>query len=103
MIIDQEKNLNEEIDSNGLDSTGRDDQKAESFLEEIEKIDFTVKGIRCAAHNLQLAVMDALKDRKLKDCINKFCGIAKTLRNQNLIMLIRRRNLPLPILDCVTR
>jgi len=100
---EQERNMIEDPDENGLDSIGRDDAVSDSVLAAIEMPDNTIQGIRCAAHNLQLAIMDCLNDRHIKDIISRFRGVAKKLRNQNLMMIIRALRLPLPLLDCVTR
>lgn len=66
--------------------------------------------IRCAAHTMQLCVLDSLKDttsiermETYHDIIKKARNVVKTLRNQNFMSLIQEEKLPKPILDCASR
>ncbi|XP_018376455.1 PREDICTED: uncharacterized protein LOC108769763 [Trachymyrmex cornetzi] len=64
----------------------------------------SLTGIRCAAHTLQLAVDDALKRAKsISQLILKARNLAKKLRTQTFIYLIRKQNLKKPTLDCPTQ
>ncbi|KYM94576.1 Zinc finger BED domain-containing protein 4, partial [Cyphomyrmex costatus] len=59
---------------------------------------------RCAAHTLQLTVDDALKRAKpISQLISKARNLAKKLRTQTFIYLIRKQNFKKPTLDCPTR
>ncbi|XP_071579126.1 zinc finger BED domain-containing protein 4-like [Temnothorax nylanderi] len=61
-------------------------------------------GIRCAAHTLQLAVDDALKRTKTaSQLISKARNLAKKLRTQTFIYLIKKQNFKKPTIDCPTR
>lgn len=61
-------------------------------------------GIRCSAHTLQLAVDDALKRTKtISHLISRARNLAKKLRTQTFIYLIKKQNLKKPIIDCPTR
>jgi hypothetical protein len=63
-----------------------------------------VRGIRCAAHTLQLAVEDALTccpDINL--IIGKARDVAKHLRTPNVMYILRAQKAPCPILDTETR
>lgn len=62
-----------------------------------------LQGMRCAAHTLQLAVHDALKERILADFIKKSRTLCKKLRSQTVMSLIRKLNMKKPIIDCSTR
>ncbi|XP_064469959.1 uncharacterized protein LOC135384700 [Ornithodoros turicata] len=61
------------------------------------------QSIRCAAHTLQLAVNDALKEKTSVEIISKCRKICKKLRTQTLMSLIRKLKLKKPVLDCPTR
>ena len=62
-----------------------------------------LRGIRCAAHTLQLAVDDALKQSTLKDVIAKARTVCKVLRSPSIMVILKKLKRPKPILDCVTR
>jgi hypothetical protein len=62
-----------------------------------------VTPIRCAAHTLQLAVEDALKESSPAETITRARVLAKKLRTQAMLNLIKQLQLPKPMLDCPTR
>ncbi|KAG0442307.1 hypothetical protein HPB47_015738 [Ixodes persulcatus] len=62
-----------------------------------------LRGVRCAAHTLQLAVEDALKNADVKGLLDKCRAICKKLRVPTAMMLVKKLNLKKPILDCPTR
>jgi len=62
-----------------------------------------VIGIRCVAHTLQLAVLDTLKHNSIDKLLSKVRILVRKLRNQTYIYLIKKEQLKLPILDCLTR
>ncbi|KAM7280968.1 zinc finger BED domain-containing protein 4-like [Ixodes scapularis] len=62
-----------------------------------------LRGVRCAAHTLQLAVEDALKSADVKVLLDKCRAICKKLRVPTTMMLVKKLNLKKPILDCPTR
>ncbi|XP_039952562.1 uncharacterized protein LOC126765380 [Bactrocera neohumeralis] len=76
----------------------------EQMCEELEN-DFmkssSVSLIRCAAHTLNLAVSDFLKD--IKDVRSKAKVVVKKLRTPTLLNLLRTKKLRKPMLECVTR
>ena len=62
-----------------------------------------LRGLRCAAHTLQLAVDDALKQSSLKSDIAKARHVCKILRNPSIMVILKKLKRKKPILDCVTR
>ncbi|KAM7306571.1 uncharacterized protein ISCGN_010274 [Ixodes scapularis] len=62
-----------------------------------------LQGMRCAAHTLQLAVHDTLKEPTLADFIKKSRTLSKKLRSQTIMSLIRKLKLKKPVIDCSTR
>ncbi|KAH7979646.1 hypothetical protein HPB49_010268 [Dermacentor silvarum] len=60
-------------------------------------------GVRCAAQILQLAVSDALKDSGSNTLVAQCRALAKKLRAQSAMGLIRKLGLRKPIIDCPTR
>ncbi|KAL1480366.1 hypothetical protein MTO96_034727 [Rhipicephalus appendiculatus] len=60
-------------------------------------------GIRCAAHTLQLAVSDAVKDSCSNTLVAQCRALVKKLRVQSAMGLIRKLGLRKPIIDCRTR
>ena len=80
------------------------------LLESLASFDFVeftsrpmLRGLRCAAHTLQLAVDDALKQSSLKSDIAKARHVCKILRNPSIIVILKKLKRKKPILDCVTR
>lgn len=80
---------------------------------ELKRLNATIKDddsgkylhqIRCAAHTLELAINDALKNCELAaEIINVAREIVKKLRTDNIMNLIVVKNLPKPKIDCPTR
>ena len=82
----------------------------EILLESLAAFDFVestsrpmFRGLRCAAHTLQLAVDDALKQSSLKSDIGKARHVCKILRNLSIMVILKKLKRKKPILDCVTR
>ena len=59
--------------------------------------------VRCAAHTLQLAVDDALKNSSFKEIVSKARKICKILRNPSILVILKKLKRKKPMLDCVTR
>ena len=59
--------------------------------------------MRCAAHTLQLAVNDVLKETNFRNVLEKARKVVKKTRTQNLRLVFQREKHTLPILDCETR
>lgn len=57
--------------------------------------------VRCAAHTLQLAVDDSLK--QASNTIAKARRVAKRLRSQNVVCVLKRMGHKRAIVDCATR
>ena len=81
----------------------------EILLESLAAFDFVestsrpiLRGLRCAAHNLQSAVDDVLK-QSLKSDIAKARHVSKILRNPSVMVILKKFKRKKPILDCVTR
>ena len=62
-----------------------------------------MKSIQCAAHALQLAVDDALKDKSIAELIAKARKVCKKLRTLSVLKIIKRMKLLKSITDYVTR
>ena len=62
-----------------------------------------VEGFRCAAHTLQLAVLDAMKLAPVDRLINRAREVMKILKNQTFMILLRREKRKKPMLYCKTR
>ena len=61
------------------------------------------KGVRCAAHTLQLAVEDPLKKLLYAMLLIRLDASAKKLRNPSVFVLLKKLKLRKPVLDCLTR
>ena len=83
----------------------------EILLKSLEDIDFVddnsvmVRGLRCAAHALQLAVQDALESCSgdLLNLISRSRELVKNLRTANVMFILRAQKLKNPIIDVETR
>lgn len=62
-----------------------------------------LRGMRCAAHTLQLSIPDVFKLKRLKSIINKSWSLVKTLRLPKHLGTLKNMNLKRPVIDCVTR
>lgn len=62
-----------------------------------------LRSVRCSAHTLQLAVDDALKEQRSSNLISKARRVAKKLRTQNVVTLLKRMGHKRAIVDCPTR
>lgn len=62
-----------------------------------------LQGVRCAAHTLQLAVHDALKNEDAQQTVGKCRTLTKLLRTQTMMSLIRKLQLKKPVIDTSTR
>lgn len=60
-------------------------------------------GLRCAAHTLQLSVLDALKDLETTRVINKARTLCRKLRSPTITLILIRLGRRKPVLDCPTR
>lgn len=111
--------------SKGLDSWQSDNSDSDEELNEILNDDedfigliealennfasntLTVNGVKCAAHTLQLAVFDALKDKRLNfNKLIKLCRlVCKKLRKMLCQFILEENGIEtkIPRLDCLTR
>ncbi|KAL4090868.1 hypothetical protein QTP88_025631 [Uroleucon formosanum] len=62
-----------------------------------------LRGMRCAAHTLQLSILDVFKMKRVKSIINKSWSLVKTLRLPKHLEALKNMNLKRPVIDCVTR
>ena len=62
-----------------------------------------LRGVRCAAHTLQLAVADALKETSCKEGIDKARSVCKRLRTPSIMTILKRLGQKKPVIDCPTR
>ena len=81
-----------------------DEDKELNCIEEIEAIDGPgPAGYRCAAHTMQLAVMDALKHADTATILASARALATQLRHPSIMMCIRQMKIKKPKIDCPTR
>lgn len=103
--------MEDQQQQSGSDDEGEvtGDQNAELQLTSDDPFDDTgpwpgvLRGVRCAAHTLQLAVDDAMKKSSVKATVAKAREVCKKLRCPNVMMMIKKLNLRKPILNCPTR
>ncbi|CAH1733108.1 unnamed protein product [Aphis gossypii] len=62
-----------------------------------------LRGMRCAAHTLQLSILDVFKTESIKSTINKSRRLVKTLRLPKNLEALKNMDLKRPVIDCVTR
>ena len=60
-------------------------------------------GIRCAAHTAQLVVSDAMKDLNVTTIVDAVRHCVRKLRTPIIMLALKQRKLPMPILDCAVR
>jgi hypothetical protein len=99
---EEESSTSEEIDEEDLiyKQMLQDEEYVNKIEEEFKNED--VEGFRCAAHTLQLAVLDALKLGSVERLINRVRELMKILKNQTYMIILRREKRKKPILDCKT-
>lgn len=68
-----------------------------------EKTNFKVVGVRCAAHTLQLAIHDVIKENNVNHVLQKARYIVKKLRSSLMLIALKTIKLKMPILDYITR
>nr|XP_018915899.1 PREDICTED: uncharacterized protein LOC109043220 [Bemisia tabaci]XP_018915900.1 PREDICTED: uncharacterized protein LOC109043220 [Bemisia tabaci] len=96
----QEKNYISEVDAEMT-------QYLEDFFEglefDIDSAGSILSSVPCAAHTLQLAVLEFLKEEINKTILERARQEVRTLRTQNLVLKLKELKLPIPTLDCITR
>lgn len=60
-------------------------------------------GIRCAAHTLQLAIKDSIKNADLYEFISEAHDLVKKLQIPSLMLKFTDANIKRPVLDCPIR
>lgn len=114
--IDNARNLNKTCQLMNISEENHEygDDEAESsanheyfayILSELEE-EYTkvfVNVIPCAAHTLQLAINDAIKEGEYNGTISLARRITKMLRKPSIVPLLRSRKLKQAIIDCNTR
>ncbi|XP_064462638.1 uncharacterized protein LOC135373352 [Ornithodoros turicata] len=102
----------EELEETALlanDDEEEDSAQTGDYLSELEQAGSAnsdeplVQGVRCAAHTLQLAVHDALKNEEAQETVGKCRALTKLLRTQTMMSLIRKLQLKKPVIDTPTR
>lgn len=69
-----------------------------------ESINYSISGVRCAAHTLQLAVHDALRrDAVYDEALDKARICVRILRRPNILRILKEAHTKKPILDCANR
>lgn len=109
--LDNQPDTSNEDSDEELNDMLNDDADFANLIEALEN-DFALdtliaNGIRCAAHTLQLAVIDAINDRSLnvKNVITLCRIVCKMLRKQSTINMLEENGIIIksPRLDCLTR
>lgn len=62
-----------------------------------------ITSVMCAAHTLQLAVRDILREDDISDIVDVSRAIVRKLRTPNMRQLIKATSSKKPIMDCTTR
>ncbi|EFN68823.1 Zinc finger BED domain-containing protein 4 [Camponotus floridanus] len=113
--VDDDIDLDLQLDLDQLTEESEENKPedhTENILRDIENStlgsDFSssiLTGVRCAAHTLQLAVDDALKNvnKGILSLIKKVRRVVKKLRTQTILYMLKKQNLKKPIIDCPTR
>jgi hypothetical protein len=102
-FVEDEEDMNESEMESYFDQLQEEDLADEEFFEDFGNRCHDLEGVRCAAHTLQLAVLDALKTKPYCELIQKVRTVSKTLKTQTIQMVLDRLNQKHAILDCPTR
>ncbi|KZR96122.1 Uncharacterized protein APZ42_009715, partial [Daphnia magna] len=70
--------------------------------EESMEVQTLLQGVRCSAHTLQLAILDALDEPGIT-IIAKARAVCKVLRSQTFMAAIRLAGQKKPLINCLTR
>ena len=79
------------------------DLENEIFMDEEAVV---LKGVRCAAHSLQLGIEDAISSAEnafVAEILERVRALVKYLRTTNIMFLLNAQKLKKPILDYDTR
>lgn len=75
------------------------DELSVEYVENIE-----IEGMPCAAHTLQLSIVDTLQEFETETgLLQKSRTVSAKLRTPNIMTIINGRNLPVPVLQNLTR
>lgn len=103
-LQDMEDGATGEVEEAVDDVEAGDDEDWLHSTIELRQDDFSMQGVRCASHTLQLAVGDALRREKdLKQIIDAVRKLAKYLLKESHVRKLREAKMALPQLDVVTR
>lgn len=103
---DSDGNATAEREENAMGSTDREYFQWPGEVDELLSCleEHGVEGVRCAAHTVQLSILDALKSsRGNRRVLKKARRLCKCLRKQIIRDVLRALGLQLPGLDIVTR
>ncbi|KAK5866668.1 hypothetical protein PBY51_020839 [Eleginops maclovinus] len=86
-----------------VEMVGEDEGSQEEPILQLDSVSHghVLRSVRCAAHTLQLAVDDSLK--QASNIIAKARRVAKRLRSQNVVCVLKRMGHKRAIVDCATR
>ncbi|XP_064475529.1 zinc finger BED domain-containing protein 4-like [Ornithodoros turicata] len=103
-MLTEETEAQSDSDDESNTQPEHEDVNDSSFnIDSTESWPVVLKGVRCAAHTLQLAVDDAMKKASVKGTIARAREVCKKLRCPTVMMMIKKLRLRKPILDCPTR
>lgn len=107
--VETEKDLGDD-EGDGDEEGDQDDAALRAlFVEAHDETETSGSGdsamhlMRCAEHTLQLAIRDGLKHKKAASVLSKIRGVARKLRAPNMAASLKKKGLPLPILEVETR
>lgn len=105
----EDENMDDEIN---ISETKLDDAtELIHLIQEYDwKSDLNIMSVRCAAHTLQLSILDILKNSWHDNITQSYItiikdarNVVKELRTQNNLLYLRKYGLPRPLINCPTR
>ncbi|KAL0189695.1 hypothetical protein M9458_016794, partial [Cirrhinus mrigala] len=103
--VNEADTMDKEEDGDETDIQDESQELVPDLAIELDSVmqEHVLRSVRCSAHTLQLAVDDALKEQRSTNLISKARRVAKKLRTQNVVVLLKRMGLKRAIVDCPTR
>ncbi|XP_050529688.1 uncharacterized protein LOC126899142 [Daktulosphaira vitifoliae] len=109
---EEEDDEYEEEEENGSENSVEDDDYNDVLNivnDDLNIIDYIIggtnilSGMRCAAHTLQLSILDVLKNNCILKILSKARSIVKILRRPNMQTSLKNLKTKKPPIDCFTR
>lgn len=99
--LDEENLWEEHVNENAMEHS--EFNEINRLIDIEKKSNYLIRTIRCAAHTIQLAVWDVIKNSDLQTKIKKFRDLAVALRTPTHRALLERNNEKTALLNNVTR